>query len=709
MRHLGGIALVALIAGCAGAGLPGATPPRVAAPVTFTADVAPILYRRCAGCHRPDGIAPFSLLGYADARARAGDIVEALTSRFMPPWLPEPGHGRFRGERRLGDDEIARIRRWVAAGTPAGDAARAPRPPEFPSGWRLGEPDLVVRLPQAYPLPAGGPEVFRNFVIPLPVSGRQWVRAVEFRPGSPRRVHHATILTDVTGEARRLDEVDPEPGYAGMEGGAVPDGHFIGWSPGRQPGPLGDGLAWEIREGMDLVLQLHLLPDERPAWVQPEVGLYFTPEPPRALPVTVHLASNTIDIPAGERAYTVRDEYRFPVDVDAVAISPHAHHLCREMRVEAVLPDGAVRPLLWIRRWDFDWQDEYHYAEPVFLPAGTTLRMAFTYDNSEGNRRNPNRPPRRVVWGSRSSDEMADVWLTVVPRQPAARERLVAELYRRDLARLAAGYALRLTEDPESFEAHSRLAHILVGEGRAAAALPHLEAARRRRPDAWGVLHNLGIAHAQLGAYPEAVDDFRAALSLHPRYAATHQSLATTLALLGRPGEAIAHYEEALALRPDADAHNNAGVLLARLGSPAEAERHYRAALRLRPDDTEAGSNLGALLARIGRDEEAIAAFAAVLDARPDHAPALRGLADLVARRPDRPGAAPALEHLQAALAAARDDRAALHGRLGLALTELGRLADAARHLEAAVRMRPGDEAAARALGRIAEERRRGR
>lgn len=693
----GAIALVALaVAGCAAAERPRAAPPT--SPVTF-ADVAPIFHRICAACHRPGGVAPFSLLAYADARARAADVADAVSSRFMPPWLPEPGHARFQGERRLTDAEIATIRAWVSAGAPEGDRARTPRPPEFPSGWQLGAPDVIVRLPEPYALAARGGEVFRNFVLPVSLSGRRWVRAVEFLPGSRGRIHHAVLFTDSTGEARRLDALDPEPGYAGMEGGAAPDGHFVGWSPGRQPRALPDGLAWEIREGMDLVLQLHLMPDEIATTVRPEIGLYFAPGPPPALPVVLNLGSKTIDIPAGAPAHTVRDSYVLPADVDALAVFPHAHYLCREITVEAASPGGQTRSLLHIRRWDFDWQDEYQYETPVPLPAGTTLRMAMTYDNSPANPRNPSRPPRRVIWGSRSADEMADVWLTVVPRDASARAALIESQSRRDLERLAAGYAFRLTVDPEDVEAHSRLGHLLVGEGRAGAALPHLEAARRRRPGAWGALHNLGVAQTALGKYPDAVRDFRAALALNPSYAATHQSLATTLALLGQFEDAVTHYESALALRPDdTDARNNVAVLLARLGRPEAAEVHYRIALRLRPDDVETRSNLGALLARLGRDEEAITEFITILDGRPGHDPAMRGLTDVVARRPGI--AAAVLDHLRAARAAGSDEAGRRYS-LGLALAELGRRDEAARQLNAVLRLRPHDQAATRALDLI--------
>jgi mono/diheme cytochrome c family protein len=232
----GAIALVALAtAGCAGAAPPRMRP--TPATITFP-DVAPIFHRSCAGCHRRDGVAPFPLLAYDDVRAHAQEIADAVTSRFMPPWLPEPGHIAFHGDRRLTDGEIARIREWVAAGAPEGDRSRVPRPPELPSGWQLGAPDLIVRLPEPYPLAAGGREVFRNFVVPVPISGGRWVRAVEFRPGSRGRIHHATLFTDASGEARRLDALDPAPGYPGMEGGAATAISSAGApaaSPGRCP------------------------------------------------------------------------------------------------------------------------------------------------------------------------------------------------------------------------------------------------------------------------------------------------------------------------------------------------------------------------------------------------------------------------------------------------------------------------------------------
>jgi len=272
-----------------------------AAPVTFTRDVAPILHARCASCHRPDGAAPFSLLTYDDASRRAALIATVTKQRYMPPWKPEPGYGDFTGARVLTDREIDVIDRWVRAGVVEGDAADLPDPPRWNGGWQLGTPDLIVTLPE-YTLRAGGADVFRNFVVAVPVAFARRVRGVEFRPGS-RAVHHANIRLDRTPASRRLDENDPAPGYEGviLRSADYPDGYFLGWTPG-QVAPLAPaGLAWTLEPGSDLVVQLHLRPSGKPEHMQPAVGLYFTDEAQTRSPAILR-RQGFLAVPHGPRA-----------------------------------------------------------------------------------------------------------------------------------------------------------------------------------------------------------------------------------------------------------------------------------------------------------------------------------------------------------------------------------------------------------------------
>ena len=190
------------------------------APPTFTRDIAPILFDHCAPCHRPGQLAPFSVLEYETVRAHARQIATATARRFMPPWLPEHGYGDFRNERRLRDDQIETIRRWVREGAIEGDPRDRAEVPTFTEGWQLGVPDLVLTLPEPYTLRAEGEDVFRLFVMPIDLASTRYVRGVEFRPGNAKVVHHATLLLDPARSSRRLDADDPEPGYEGMIGEA---------------------------------------------------------------------------------------------------------------------------------------------------------------------------------------------------------------------------------------------------------------------------------------------------------------------------------------------------------------------------------------------------------------------------------------------------------------------------------------------------------
>ncbi|MBI3667236.1 MAG: hypothetical protein HY236_13595 [Acidobacteria bacterium] len=162
-------------------------------------------------------------------------------------------------------------------------------------------------------------------------------------------------------------------------------------------------------------MQIHFHPTGKPEMEQASIALYFSDAPPGKRIADVALGSRHIDIPPGESAYKVRDHFTLPIDVEAVGIIPHAHYLCKDMKGIALLPDGTKKWLIWIRDWDFNWQEQYRYEQPLRLPAGTRLEMEFTYDNSDRNPRNPSHPPQRVLWGPDSTDEMAGLHIQVIP------------------------------------------------------------------------------------------------------------------------------------------------------------------------------------------------------------------------------------------------------------------------------------------------------
>ena len=309
---------------------------------TFTRDVAPIVFQSCAPCHRPGAAAPFPLLSYRDVQKRAKQIALVTENRFMPPWLPAPGSHGFLGDRRLAQADIETLRRWWEAGALEGDPSDLPPEPEWTSGWQLGQPDLVLEPSVPFVLAADGGEEFRNLVIPVPVQTTRYVRAMEMRPGPGNAVHHAILQIDRTPFCRRLDAEDDAPGFPGMSMGASqpPDGHFLGWTPGKLPAEVPADMAWRLYPGSDLVLQLHMTRTGRQELVQPKIGLYFTETPPSRFPYSIVLFSESIDIPPGAKDHKVIDEYVLPVDVEVFGLYPHAHYLGTMMRGVARLPGG---------------------------------------------------------------------------------------------------------------------------------------------------------------------------------------------------------------------------------------------------------------------------------------------------------------------------------------------------------------------------------
>jgi hypothetical protein len=428
--------------------------PIAAIPPTFSADVAPIVYGHCIACHRPGQAGPFPLTSYEEVKRRGDLIVRATGRRFMPPWHATSADGfpELRDDRRLSDREIATLRDWVAAGMPAGDLSRAPAPPTFAEGWALGRPDVELRFARAIDVPADGPDLYRNVVLPIDLPDEKWITAIDFEPSARKVVHHALFFVTAAADSASVGSDDVVPGFGGfgrgLRGGLGPNGAerggggIGGWVPGMTPRFFPEGIAQRLPPHSNLVVQLHLHPSGKPESEHGRLALYFASERPAKSLVSFQVPpvfgfGVGIDIPPGEAHYQIEDALVLPTDVEAFGARAHAHYLAKNMKMTATLPDGSTKGLLWIDDWDFGWQDSYFYKTPFVLPKGTRIEVRIAYDNSSGNLRNPSDPPKRVTWGRGSFDEMGSMSLLVAPRS-AADESLLRQAqaahFRRQLA-----------------------------------------------------------------------------------------------------------------------------------------------------------------------------------------------------------------------------------------------------------------------------------
>jgi tetratricopeptide (TPR) repeat protein len=649
-----------------------------ATPVTFTRDIAPILFARCASCHRPQGVAPFSLLTYDAARSRARLIADVTKMRLMPPWKADPDQAAFVGHVHLTEAEITRIDRWAAAGAPEGRPEDLPRSPVWSDGWQLGVPDLVVALPTPFVVPAAGADFSRLFVIRLPVAAPTHVKGLEFQPGTAGVIHHANIRIDATGRSRELVEQAPASGYSGLlpASAVYPDGHFLGWTPGQLTPLLPKGLSWTLNPGTDLVIEIHFVPSGREQTIQPHIGLYFTADPPARVPALLRLGRQTIDIPEGEPRYVSTDSFVLPVDVDVQALQPHAHYRARSVTAHAVLPDGRTTPLIAISDWDYRWQHVYRYVTPVSLPRGTRIDLQYVFDNSAANPRNPYQPPRRVHWGQRSSDEMGDLWVQMLTRTDEDLQRLRQAVQRKHVAEEIPGYETMIRDDPSSVALHNDVAVLYTQSGAPDKAAGHLETVLQLQPDSPSAHYNLGTALSMMGKVSEAAAHYLRALTLKPDYAAAHNNLGQTLLALGTPDDAEHHFREAARLEPaNASAHYNLALVARARGNRSEALERLEQAVALQPDFVPAVANLAWMLAT------------APAGARRDVARALT-LAQHATRLTDRDNAT-VLDVLAAAQAAGGDfDAAVRTGEEALRLAADGPLKDALQQRVALYRQR---------------------
>jgi len=382
--------------------------------ITYTRDVAPIVFARCMNCHRDGQVAPFSLTNFQQTAKRAKQLARVTKERLMPPWMPSGAHEPFVGERWLTERELSVFQDWVANGAPEGNPADLPPTPRFADGWRLGQPDLVVKMTEPFSVRADGADILQNFVIPIPVTEDKLVAAIEFHPGNAKVVHHAVLFLDDKGAARKLDAATPEPGYENFGGpGFLPSGALGGWSVGNTARRLPGGMGRFLKKGSDLVVQMHYHPTGRVETDQSEIGIYFVGKPvaeslkePAKLVGSIWMANYEMDIPAGIADYRRKMTYTLPRDIIMVGVVPHMHLLGKSMTVTATQLDGTRQTLIEVPQWNYNWQDEYYYDRPFKLPAGTRLEVEACFDNSTNNPSNPSSPPRHVTWGDGTLNEM---------------------------------------------------------------------------------------------------------------------------------------------------------------------------------------------------------------------------------------------------------------------------------------------------------------
>jgi mono/diheme cytochrome c family protein len=372
--------------------------------VTYSRDIARLVQNSCLECHRVGGVAPFALDGYEAVAKRASTLHAVVEKGTMPPWFAaHDSGGPWSNDRSLTTRERLLFAQWIAAGKPRGDEAELPLPRKFSAaGWKLGEPDAVYALPEAYRVPAEGTVGYQYTAVPTGLTEDRWVTSIEVRPGSPEVVHHVLAYA-LPGEAfengrlRRWDLLDERRGF------------FAAWAPGSEPVIYPEGHARELRAGTVLMFELHYTPNGRAALDRSSIGVRFASEDPAWRPErivrTAGISNRSIRIPAGAAEHHEASTGVVARAMRVHAFMPHMHLRGKAFRFDQVAADGTRTTLLDVPRYDFNWQLRYQLATPLALDAGTRIDITGLFDNSADNPANP-APERAIGWGPETKDEM---------------------------------------------------------------------------------------------------------------------------------------------------------------------------------------------------------------------------------------------------------------------------------------------------------------
>jgi peroxiredoxin len=382
--------------------------PRLKEEVTYARDISRIMQDRCQRCHRPGEVAPMSLLNYDDAKQWSETIHEVVLEQRMPPWHPDPRYGKFSNDRRLSQREMDTLLAWVEQGCPKGTDADQPAPKEFVQGWAIGQPDLVLEMPEEFAVPATGVVPYKRFAVDPGFKQDVWFQAAEARPGNRAIVHH--ILVYIQAPGQRTYQPD---GTASI---------LSGWAPGDLPYVYPSGTAKRIPAGSRFIFEMHYTPNGTAQSDRSRVGIIFAKEPPEQIAETNILANIPFKIPPGAPRHVGQLNYTFRDDARILGFMPHMHLRGLTAHYELTRPDGTRETLLSVPDYDFNWQSVYRFAEPIRVSKGSKLSWVGVWDNSPDNPRNPD-PTREVRWGEQTWDEMMNGWMDLVWDRPATKEQ----------------------------------------------------------------------------------------------------------------------------------------------------------------------------------------------------------------------------------------------------------------------------------------------
>jgi len=464
-RNTVAAAVLCVLAAAASAQLAAQGSPKPGATPTFSKDVAPIVFKNCTNCHRPGQLAPMSLLTYKDARPWAKSIATQVGKGAMPPWHADPAYGAFLNDRHLSDADKATLVAWANGGAPEGDPKDLPAAPTYSSEWLIGQPDAVFSMQEDYPIPADGTIAYQYMVVPTNTTEDKWIQAMEVRAGDPKVVHHVIVYAAApapptppaaaggaaggAGASGQPPAQRPQPLFvfadesmtripAGQTGGPPlpPEqrkqpgpndrpaprrmGPAIGgFAPGQFARVYQEGTAMKLPAGATLIFQMHYTPDGKATTDRTRIAVKFAKTKPQTEVRFASLVNGGLHIPAGAANHEVDAEMTVTQDITLWSMIPHTHVRGIRWTYDVIYPDGKKETVLSVPKYDFNWQTDYVFKQPLHLPKGTKLHATAWYDNSTGNKSNPD-PTKDVWWGDQTWEEMMYTGLTFSIDAPKA-------------------------------------------------------------------------------------------------------------------------------------------------------------------------------------------------------------------------------------------------------------------------------------------------